>query len=260
MRKLLLLVLALPALAGADALVIDHIPNGQFPSSANTPGALIGGVPSSSAWGLEITFRLDPDKFDAGQSYQCGSWVPQGYFLYDTWRSNARGWKIAAIGGNGRLCFMDVPGYSWGAWTYRAQLDVSVGTCHTLTASRSASGQLTVSLDGQSVQINEEAGNVSYGGNSIGLGREGNEYGEGANWDSFPGEIYSVVQNGVPVDLAGAQLTGGAYYDAAASCGGIPEPEPEPEPEPTACELDPTSVECACETTPHPACNVCLSP
>lgn len=247
----------------AQALISDHIPNNQYP---NEPPGLqyFDNRVHTGSYTFEIRFRLDPEKFSTDQQFACnGSYsVAEGYVLYDRYPTNSDGRWIVTIGGNGQLCYKDQPRYSWGSWSYPVQIPVEVGACHTLRAVRSEDGTLQVTLDDSITQTVQQYGddNVATwesGSNGIGVGREINDYHEWRRWDSFPGEIYYVEDNGRIVDFNNANITGGAYLGSGVCDFGSPEPEPEPEPEPTACEVDPESVACACEVNPHPACQSC---
>ena len=243
--------------ADAQALISDRIIDYGWPGH-NAPGYRFNEsrTPIANDYTFEIRFGLDPSRFSVSQRYSCGYPVPEGYWLYDRYPSSgsASAWAVA-VGGNGTLCYWDAPG--------RIQFQgVQAGICYTLTARRQG-GQLTVTLNGDTRTTSGGGGTYRSGANGIGIGREINGYSDWISYDSFPGEISYVEDNGRIVDFqADGSPTGGSYLGAS-MCGDLPPPPPPPpppDPEPTACDIDPNSVECACETTPHPACNVCLAP
>lgn len=253
-----------------QTLISDHIPNYTY---VNEPPGFVYADSRTfkSTYTFEIRFRIDPAKFSSDQKFNCSGvgGVAEGYILFDRYPENTDGRWIVAVGGNGQLCFMDQPRYSWGSITYSLQLPVEVGTCHTLTAVREANGILTVSLDNALSETADEYGGAEIatwraGPNGVGVGREVNGYHSWRRWDSFPGEIYYVDDNGAVVEFEnGGTVTGGAYLgngycDFGAAVSSPVELPLGPEPDLTACEIDPESVACACEVNPHPACHMCL--
>jgi len=255
MKILRVFVLFAPlSAAWPQALISDHIPDYRWPGS-NAPGYRFneGRTLIENNYSFEIRFRLDSSKFATSQGYSCGYPVPEGYWLYDRYSNsgNASAWAVA-VGGNRTLCYWDAPA------SVQFQ-DLSLDSCHILTAVRSG-GTLKVTLDGITKMVTGGGGTYRSGTNGIGIGREINGYSNWTDYDSFPGEISYVEDNGRVVDFqSDGSVSGGAYIGAAVCATDEPKPEPEPQPEPTACDIDPNSVECACEVDPHPACTMCMA-
>lgn len=246
-----------------QALINNRIPNNTNPSEP--PGLVYeDDTLYSNSYFFEMGFRLDSNKFSSSEQTNCNRWVPYGYWLYDRHPNNSSGRWMIGVGGNQRLCYQDQPRYSWGHGNFDIQFDLELDTCYLLTATRESNGLLTVTLNGQSQTWPEWSGDVSYraGNNGVGVGREVNGYHYWDGADSFPGDIYYLNDNGNVLTFDDpSQVTGNASLGISECSSGTippPPPPPEPEPEPTQCEIDPNSVECDCETTPHPACEVCL--
>jgi hypothetical protein len=253
-----ILLMLLSSTAFSQALISNRIPDNTDP--AEPPGYVYSDTTLySNSYFFEIGFRIDSTKFSSSESSSCNGWIPEGYWLYDRHPNSNNGRWMIGVGGNQRLCFQDQPQYSWGFGQFSLQFDTELDTCHMLTATRSQGGLLTVTLDGVTQTVNEWSGSVSYrgGNNGIGIGREVNGFDYWAGADSFPGEVYYLNDNGNVLTFQSNQVTGNASIGASVCTGAPPPPPPPPM---TECEIDPNSVECACETTPHPACTACLAP
>ena len=208
---------------------------------------------------FRIDFKLDSTKMSqSATSYGCFNWTPNGFWLYDRHPNTGYGRWMITLSRAGQLCFKDMP--DQGTNTLEFQ-NIDADVCHSLTATHS-SGALVITLDGvsQSISTGIESPTYRSGPNGIGVGREVNGYHDRWGNDSFPGDIYYLNDNGriLAFDDPG-QITGNASLGLSSCEGGIqPPPPPPPPPAPTECEIDPYSVHCACETNPHPACDVCL--
>lgn len=213
----------------------------------------------TNSYYLEIHFRVDSSKFSSAIDYRCSGAYPEGAFLYDSAAGAAYGHFNAVVGGN-QLCFIEYSRPSSGSTQKRYyQFDVDLDTCYVLTAQRSG-GVSTVSLNGVVQTFNAGPGpwTWEHRANGVTLAEESQGYNDPLTFDNFPGQISYVNDNGYIIDdFTNGTLEGSATIQADLCSGNPPPPPP---PEPTACELDPNSVECACETNPHPACNVCLVP
>lgn len=195
---------------------------------------------------FEIGFRLDAQKVAKNDSgFGCG-WTPYGQWLYDRHPNDSYGRWMITVGETGQLCFRDMP--TGGPHTSLVFRNLPLDKCLTLTASHTA-GVLAVSVNGET-QTRNTGANPSYrsGPNGIGVGREVNGYHSPWGNDSFPGTIF-YVRSGNLYPLEIGTVTGNASLgNSVCSSEGTAL---------TPCEIDPSSIQCACETTPHPACDSC---
>lgn len=251
-----LLLIAVSVDAFGQALISNRI---EGYSVTEPPGLVyFDDTIYSESFYFQIGFRIDADKFSSEQRSNCDLWTPEGYWLYDRHPNGADGRWMITLGGDGQICFKDMPAYSWGHESWNLQFPTRLDTCHMLTAERKADGTLTVTLDDDSQTVRESADNGPSwrgGPNGIGVGREVNGFHARDGVDSFPGEIYYLNDNGHVLAFDGSsRVTGNASLGTSACADRIPKSPP-----PTVCETDPGGIECVCETNPHPACNVCLA-
>ena len=298
MNKILAATIATLLTTGAFGQALISEPIGQGYSS-NPPGYRYADTRTiDKTWTFEIHFRVDSSKLKSNQAYSCGLPVPEGYWLFDRYPSSGSNgsWGVA-IGNNQRLCFIDQPRYSWGFdWGRTLEFTgITSDTCHILTAERFSNGNFTVTIDGVSktnTQGYSDSATYRAGNNGVGVAREINGY-SGPQYESFPGEISYVEDDGRVINFStDGNTTGSAYIGNSVCEGSPPPPPPPPTPTqcsdnidndldglidlndpgctdvtdddeynapPTACDIDPNSVDCACETNPHPACTVCLA-
>jgi len=225
-------------------------------------------------YNLEMVFKLDSSQNRSFHNYQCpGQYqgVPIGKTLIDAWGPDSGGWNEGAFmisyGNNGQLCVQSSP--KIGGWlSYEnIQGQVPFDTCTKLTFNRSTAGLMTLTVEADGV-VNAwtkqgSGGSASWraGRNDICVGCETNGYTDSRDEPPAGATFYEVVYNGASVDMVnGGYTVGNAERNLLASCGALPPPPPPPpppEPEPAACELDPTSFACACETNNWPECTAC---
>lgn len=251
----ILLIMA-PAAAFSQALEIRPIPY-EGPV-AEQPGMLSSVADITNDLVVEIGFYIDSSKVDPRIEYRCSNYVASGNFLVDRYPSNYEGGFYMAVVGNGNLCWMDRPWYGPQAqWSTDVEFAVTPDECHDLKVTRTQ-GRLTIELDGVEVFTSapgwwaSETWTYDSQNGTIGIGREKNvgpSRLDPTSTSQFPGSISYFRENGRDL-LANGTLTGGAYF------GSDPCATPPPS---SACQFDPNSVECACETNPHPACNSCPS-
>ena len=140
-------------------------------------------------------------------------------------------------------------------------------------------GQVT--LNGVTRSISFAGATFQHGSNGVGVGHEVNGYHNPWSNDSFPGNITYIRDNGVdpfangPSGLRGtatfysagpAQCEDGVDNDGDGfvdfpndpGCDSASDNDETTPPPPTACEIDPTSFDCACETNNN-AWAECLS-
>ena len=259
--RLFFLLLFASGTTFAQALISDRI-SPSASQGSEPPGYVYsdGRETISDTYYFQIGFRIDSSKFDSDHiGNGCDGWTPTGYWLFDRHPGSYGGRWMVTVGGDGQLCFKDMPAFSWGMQEFAFEFDTQPDTCHMLTAELLSDGTLTVTLDGVSQtaqQWNGEDATYRSGANGIGVAREVNGYHSRGGNDSFPGEIFYLNDNGRVLDFTdSSRLTGSATFGSSVCEGGEP-PPPDPE---DPCDIDPNSVACACQRDPHPACDACTA-